>query len=92
MYYNFFLMTDILPNLLASSVYQLLCSESHQCDVSCSQAEAILIKTKGKQNCFSNLGYLGRGMLWTVSINLLILDSWTKGMYTEAERGTRNWR
>lgn len=47
-------MTGILPNLLTSSVHQVLCSESHQCDVNSPQAKAILIKTKGEEYYFSN--------------------------------------
>lgn len=73
-------MTDILPQSLASSVYQLLCLESHQCDGSCSQAEAILIKTKGKQTCFSNLGYLAEKLFGQP----VDTGPWTKGKYTEA--------
>lgn len=40
-------------------------SESHHCDVRSSQVIEILIKAKGKEYCFSNLGYLRGGRLWT---------------------------
>lgn len=75
-------MNVILPNHLTNSVNQLMCSESHHCDVSSSQAIEILIKTKGKN--FSNLGCPVGGRLcitclhWNLGPRDQVQGSWER--------------